>query len=979
MSLRHIYVILFFSLCLFTKAQKIKFDNYTSKDGLISDDVYKIFQDQKGYLWLFTDYGVMKYNGKKFEQTLKNLPFNESFVYSYFQNKKGQIWIANSNAKIYEVRNDSAFIVKGIEAISEKLKKNIAEITQLFVDDSLNIFAVTKSATFKFSKHKHYEGIDLSLQYKQDSIEYNLICKDEDLLPVLSKKLKGKTGGYFLAHKKINIEFNQHDNEKEIFEIPSSVLTGPRLFKKFGKDIYIVSYNKVIKIGADKSIKEIQLKSIINGLIKDKNNHLWVGCYNNGLFEIDSKDSIINHYFKDKTVNEIFIDSQNGLWVSTTGFGLYHCKGFSTYYFEETEPLGYPVNLIKKIDDKLFVFNNQGDMFIVGENEIESIKNNNDIKSEPLDVIQYHSLFLISYRHKTEYFDLKKGVVKTIIPQQRQFYVPYKYSLINNDTLLLVRRNGFMIACNDSLLKKVEFKFKVNDCIAETGKIIIASDQGLYEYINDQLIRPDYFKTTETSNVSKIVKGKFGDLWFCTKGFGLYKLSSNNVLLHYTVESGLPSNIVNDISFSTDHSILLSTNTGLFRSSKYKKWIQIYGEQVQSAIEFRNDIFFSTKKGLIISKNIKSNDRYPVYFNLASVLINTNLVDFKKLHNLKYNQNNLEFNFDVISFSSSISDIIYKLSGTKNQIGITKNQQVIFQGLSPGSYTLTASLVASDSKSNSIVIPFVIVPIFWQTIWFQLLSAIIGLICCCLIGWELFRYFKMKEDKRNKAYMLITEYKLIALKAQINPHFMSNCLTAIQHLILNNKVDEANQYLAKFSFLVRQVLNFSSKSIVSLKEELETISLNIELEQLRFENKFDYDVEIQNTIDIERTYVPPLILQPIIENAIWHGLLPLKKTRKGILKIMVFADTEILKIIIEDNGVGRKKSDRTIGNSKNSKGMQIIEQRIKNLNNLYKTTVGDLFFEDLVDDLNNPLGSRITIVLPIFNAKSYEENKDISY
>ena len=114
-----------------------------------------------------------------------------------------------------------------------------------------------------------------------------------------------------LIPKKINIEINLRDNEKEIFEIPSSVLTGPRLFKKFGTDIYIVSYNKVIKIGADKSIKEIQLKSIINGLIKDKNNHLWVGCYNSGLFEIDSKDSIINHYFKDKTVNEIFIDSDD--------------------------------------------------------------------------------------------------------------------------------------------------------------------------------------------------------------------------------------------------------------------------------------------------------------------------------------------------------------------------------------------------------------------------------------------------------------------------------------------------------------------------------------------------------------------------------------------------------------------------------------------------------------------------------------------
>ncbi len=965
-----IYFFLFSFFWFLGKSQKLEFDNYTSKHGLISDDVYKIFQDHKGYIWLFTDYGAMKYNGKKFEQTLKNIPFKESFIYSFYENDKGQLWVANSNAKIYEVRNDSAFLIKGTEIISEQLKKSIAEITQLVVDDSLNIYAVTKLFTYKFPKKNNYlRGEKLNYQLDKDTIAYNVICVNNDLLPEYLDAKNKHLGAYFLNHNTIKVKIKCCDNKEEIFDIPSSVLTGPKFFKKYGSNIYICFYNKIVKICSDKSIKEIPLNSIITSFVKDKNDHLWVGCVNNGLFEIDQHDSIVHHYLNDKTVNEVLIDSQNGLWLSTEGFGLYHCKGSNTYYYDKNEPLGLPISLMKKIDDKIFIFNNQGDLFIVEKNGLTQVKKSNDIGSEPLDIIKYHSLYLISYRHKTEYFDLKKGVVKVIVATQKTFYVPYRYSFIDKDTLLLVRRNGLRKVYNDSLLQKIDFNFKVFDCIVRDGKIIITTDEGLYEYYNNKLSRPDHFKITQKCVISKIVEGKFGDLWFCSKGYGLFKLTPNNELKHYTINNGLPSNIINDISFNNDHSILLSTNIGLFHSCKYKKWIQIYQEQVESAIQDKNDVYFSTKNGLIVFKDIKPNEEHPIYFNLSSLFVNAKLSTSKQIEHLKHDQNNIEFNFDVISFSSNVSDIIYQLSGSANNIGITKNQQIIFQNLAPGTYTLTASLVANYNKSSSIVIPFVITPAFWQTVLFKILVFIIMFLLCFLIFRITFRYYKNKENRENKIEKLIIEYKLIALKAQINPHFMSNCLTAIQQLIISNKIDEANQYLAKFSFLVRQVLNFSSKMLVSLAEELQITKLNIELEQLRFENKFEFISEIDKDIDLKKIVVPPLIFQPIIENAIWHGLLPLRNKRKGVLRMKIYIFNQSLIIVIEDNGVGRSTNTDVISNLKDSKGMNLINQRIQSLNNFYKTDNGKLLFEDLFDDSDNPLGSRITITLPIFNSK----------
>lgn len=124
-------------------------------------------------------------------------------------------------------------------------------------------------------------------------------------------------------------------------------------------------------------------------------------------------------------------------------------------------------------------------------------------------------------------------------------------------------------------------------------------------------------------------------------------------------------------------------------------------------------------------------------------------------------------------------------------------------------------------------------------------------------------------------------------------------------------------------------------------------------------------IELYENTNLKTIFVPPLLLQPITENAIWHGLLPLKKLRKGKLIIKINMVDDLLYIYIEDNGVGRKKENSAIGNIKESKGILITKQRIENINVLYNTTKADLFYEDLIDDNHNPIGTRVTIILPL--------------
>lgn len=220
-----------------------------------------------------------------------------------------------------------------------------------------------------------------------------------------------------------------------------------------------------------------------------------------------------------------------------------------------------------------------------------------------------------------------------------------------------------------------------------------------------------------------------------------------------------------------------------------------------------------------------------------------------------------------------------------------------------------------------------------------------------------------KALKRQKEQLelinKITELELKVVKTQMNPHFISNCLAAIQELIYKNDIDRAGQYIAKFSYFLRQVLNYSDKNYISLAEEIEIIILNIELEQLRFKNEFSFEINVDAKIELEEILIPSLITQPFIENAIWHGLLPLDNLRKPILKVNVFLHEGFPIIEIEDNGVGRHSCKK---DNRNSKGTKLVLDKIESLNRLNQTSNYKMEIIDLTNN-NERIGTRIRIQL----------------
>lgn len=237
-------------------------------------------------------------------------------------------------------------------------------------------------------------------------------------------------------------------------------------------------------------------------------------------------------------------------------------------------------------------------------------------------------------------------------------------------------------------------------------------------------------------------------------------------------------------------------------------------------------------------------------------------------------------------------------------------------------------------------------------------------------GFILFLFYMKRREANFKAIEAeiqtqMAKVEMKALRAQMNPHFIFNCLNSIYHFMSKKDTEQASKYLIKFSNLIRSILENSLHQEVALKEDLETLELYIQLEQMRLDHKFKYEIHIEPSIDVSRLFVPPLIMQPFVENSIWHGLS--NKESGGIIKIEIITENNMLKYILEDNGNNQiKPSDlpEIQKLKKSSIGIAATKERL-DLVNQKNNSQANFLMTDLMDEKNNYCGKRIELKLPI--------------
>ncbi|WP_221392984.1 sensor histidine kinase [Dyadobacter sp. NIV53] len=333
---------------------------------------------------------------------------------------------------------------------------------------------------------------------------------------------------------------------------------------------------------------------------------------------------------------------------------------------------------------------------------------------------------------------------------------------------------------------------------------------------------------------------------------------------------------------------------------------------------------------------------------------------------LNWKQNSVEFQF-VTPYFGNAQKLIYRyqLIGLDNGWQMNgRNNKVRFSSLSPNEYvfTVAASLDGVKWYETGKRFKFVISPPFWQRAWFIIL-------CVIAAGALAYWIFKKRVTIIRKQTALrekFNEMEMRALRAQMNPHFIFNCLNSINRYIVKNDNATASLYLTRFSKLIRLILDNSNSKNVLLSNELEALKLYIEMEGVRFDNKFDYRIILDENVYPDSIEVPSLIIQPYVENAIWHGLLH-KETNGSLLVQISMQGENVLQCIIEDDGIGRAKAMEYRSKSamnKKSLGMKLTEDRIAILNQDSKTNAS-VKIQDLVDDSGEAAGTRVVIVIPV--------------
>ncbi|XZF12757.1 sensor histidine kinase [Chitinophagaceae bacterium MMS25-I14] len=946
-------------LCLFSytgsTAQELSFENIGTDTGLPATEVYNIFQDSKGYLWAATEYGLVKYNGNHFLPGCTNIPLREQIIYAVFRNEKGQIFLANSLWQFYELRNDSAILLPGSAALAAASAKKHT-VGSFFVDGAGNISVSSMSGTLEYTRSSNSVNI-IKLPLDRDTLRQKIEVGKGWF------RVRGGVPGMFdLSHPVYGGQY--------FFSQGSVAYRHSVIENRNG--LYILLQNAVVRITANGKTKKYSIPGTSLTMSEAPDGHMLVGVLNEGLFEFNEDLVLLHHYLPRLTVTDILFDTSGGMWVSTLEQGIFHCRNIHEYYYNNFPEFAGHISMIRQVQGKLFIGTAAGTVMAVDTSmHIVSLRHNAFVR----DIVYWLGAYIIGTRSGIYSFapDLTS-------PVKRNIYCSYAFGLRNDS--LLVSLNDAVGGVDKKMTVVVSpvHAPRIN-CIVwkDSATCYLGTEKGILLFRGNTTFCPDWLLPLHQSRVKRMVRDSTGSLWVCTTGDGLYVIKSDKTLQRVPA----PAEILTDIGFLPDGKMLLSSNTGLFiQDAKHPDAParRIWAGEVTQASCYRDKIYIGTKQGLVVldsSVLSKPDDKLFVYLHDVSAK-GKNIPADNML--LSYFQNDLYFTFDVLCYNGNRPAISYALSGAVPTEGVMTGTQIHLQNLDPGNYILR--LYSGNNRKLLTTIPFFIKPAFWQTTWFKIVVTLTSVMLLVCVVWLIINSMKRREKRKATVRRLLSEYKLTALKAQINPHFISNSLTAIHQLVLCNETDKAGRYLAKFSLLIRYVLRYSDKSLALLADELKVIALNISLEQLRFRDHFIYEENIAPDIDVNALYIPPLITQPLIENAIWHGLLRLKNSRQPKLMLAVTRRGDSIVIIIEDNGVGRQATEKLQdpGNADRgaSHGISLTRSRIHNLNQLYDDGKAAIVITDLFRG-DEPAGTRVEIVLPVITSNNYEQHHHQEY
>lgn len=950
--------------------------HYSVKDGLPSSEVYGVVQDLRGYVWFATDAGISRFDGYTFRNFSTDEGLPDNAVFGLTLDRAGRVWFYTWTGNIGYISNDSVQQVPA-SILLRKRKKSLEVVSSMYIDETDKLWIGTLNGGGFITVTPPYDVSDVNVISPAGSGLYLSVINSKGLIygsmPDSAASVIN-AGRLFI-----------YDNEKQEKEIElEAANTATRFFLAGDKEICIAAQDKCCMLKNGAASPCVPHEGRIIYIYTDSNGNTWHCMHKNGarLFSRDKDVLLPPKILQGLSVTRVLEDREHGYWITTLEDGVYYLPSLSFLKFDERN--GLPENKILRVRcygrDSLAAETSSGNICLIENGKINYF----DLSSGAItfgsgkNIMYPHNFVPLSSNSSSWFYFYKDKYLKAIQSK-------------NGSPAL----KSFVRAPDGALYGIVNYLFRIDERSVsgeptrnlpdriltvhrdKKNNVWLGGLMGLWKWENDQVIYMGDKDSLFRHRIVDIAESAAGTLVFATRGAGVIVLD-NGRTINYRARHGLASNLCKAVIADSSGNFWIGTNKGLSRFS--------YG---RGEFGFEN---FSTNEGLISDEvnrlslygdilwvatnaGIARLDVNDAFVNKTRPLIyitdySVNSVRQEKTAGRKFEhfENYFVINFTGIYFHDfGHVKYKYRLEGLDTAWHYTYNNSIQYTPLQPGNYVFKVYALNRNGLQSvkPAILEFSIAKPFWKQVWFilALSSTVVAIIYISFR--QRTRKIRQKEVEKTAFNKKIAETELKALRAQMNPHFIFNAINSIQNFILKNDQENAHRYLTRFSKLIRNVLENSEQEEITIQQEIETLELYLQIEALRFAFQFNYRILVDENLN-KMLKIPAMIIQPYLENAIWHGLMHKEGERNLTLEIRKEND-HFIHCIVDDDGIGRAKAAglKTTGKSLySSMGMQITRDRLEILNKQYGLH-SSVIITDKTDNRNQPAGTKVEIYIPV--------------
>ncbi|MEQ8702269.1 MAG: histidine kinase [Phaeodactylibacter sp.] len=971
-------------LHLLCRAQDASYIQYTTEDGLPTNYVYGVVEDDDGYIWAYTENGLAKFDGYGFEHfTLEDgLPGND--IPFAEKGPDGRIWlfsIYNRPAYVYQdsivtvheegcvymgVFNGAAYYgcKSGYYAYRDRLiRANYHEYDPSFVKQYAGLFEQTEqpeqlTEQFVYGTATYFYTLGNKGQrqwYRSSGIRripghpyyYNI-----DASTFIVKRPSGLWGA-------LKLEPRVDNRAIQVCQIPGKEQFLIRGHKSGVFWIAPLAFTYRYIDPVDYGIHPKAHLSV--SMLQDR---LWISTDDGALcfdFEGHLLEKVQNRTLSERYfLHRTYSDSRGNIWIGSRDGGLFLIPQANKGVHKRQLPKGGDQHLealLRTRQGQIIGITANTGVYQITKDTVRSLtpaQKSRRFRS----VVPTPQGVYISSSSRNFLLQEQAGKLRTIDAEDYFTLINdsnYAYYLKAGDQdLAFHAEENALYGLRSGYLTKMQLMPSGRDIRAAMLNISSISIQKVYynpharqlyvssvnglERLVAGVLKPVLSEGESLRGISALF-GTPGKLWIGTESEGLfyYDLGSKNLARIAAVK------MVRQIKADGERGVLVACNDGVlavpFEAPKdYTQYTVRHGlptNEIEDVLAKGDSmLYIASAQGLHeLKRFFETSSEVPdALLQLTAVSVKGQPVPVSDLDGLSHLQNDLSFDYSLRSYASD-GNIRYctRLEPLETEWEESRERQVNYLELSPGDYTFY--LKAKDIYGTEVLhepVTIHIAKAFWQEWWFRILCLLTFAGVVGLLALQRIRRERRKQEAKRTLEKRIANLELDALKAQMNPHFIFNALGAIQYFIQTQDVDSADNYLTMFARLMRKYLDSAREKMIPLEQEIALLRDYTALEKMRFEDLFEVEIELEEGLDPSEYLIPSMLLQPFVENAINHGLSE-RRDKRGLIRIQFNAQGDTLICRIEDNGIGREQAKSKRRKGHRSRGMKIVQEKMETL------------------------------------------------